>query len=124
MSDNLEETRLGEIPDSDEAEVLVAEIADTTIIDNIMDEFIEATQEVLYELIDTSMKGNAVATHVNLTTASDAIIEALFDLKSTLLESLAKHGDDFNEQDVMPVEIGNASNGDGNLRKQVVDEGD
>jgi hypothetical protein len=119
----LEETRLGEIPDSDETEVLVAELADTTIIDNIMDEFIDATQEVLYELVETSLKGNAVVTHVNLVSASDAIIEALYDLKGTLLDSLAKHGDDFNEQDVMPVEIGNASNGDGNLRKQVVDEG-
>lgn len=111
MSEKIEEVKLEETPDIDEAEVLVAEIADTTIIDGVMDEFIDATTEVLYELIDTSLKGNAVATHVQLTTTTDAIIEALYDLKGTLLDSLAKHGDEFEEQG-------------SNLRKQVVDEGE
>jgi len=123
MSD-LEETRTGEIPDTDENEtdVIVAELADTTIINNVMDEFIDATAEVLYELVDTSLEGNAVATHVQLVGTTDAVIQALYDLKQNLLDSLAKHGDEFDEHDVLPVEIGNASNGDGSLRKQVVDE--
>lgn len=120
MSDNLEETRMGEISDVDEADVIVAELADTTIINNVMDEFIDATTEVLYELVETSLAGNAVATHVQIVGTTDAVIQALYDLKQNLLDSLAKHGDEFDEQDTNVV-AGVVGTADG-LRKQVVDE--
>jgi hypothetical protein len=109
-----------ESTDVDEADVLVAELADTTIIESVMDDFIGATEDVLYELIDTSLKGNAVVTHVQITTTTDAIIQALYDLKQQLLDSLAKHGDEFVEQDTSVV-AGVVGTADG-LRKQVVDE--
>lgn len=120
MSDNLEETRMGEISDVDEADVIVAELADTTIINNVMDEFIDATTEVLYELVETSLAGNAVVTHVQIVGTTDAVIQALYDLKQNLLDSLAKHGDEFDEQDTNVV-AGVVGTADG-LRKQVVDE--
>jgi hypothetical protein len=108
---NPEEIKPFETTDVDEADVLVAELADTTIIDTVMDDFIGATSEVFSELIEISHNGNPVATHMALLSTVEAVETALYDLKQELLDSLAKHGDEFDEKG-------------GNLRKQVVDEGE
>lgn len=98
-------------PDVDEGDVMVAEVVDTATIDGIMDEFINATSEVFEELIEVSHNGNPVATHMALLSVVSAVEEALYQLKDELIESLAKHGDEFQEKG-------------GTLRTQVIDEED
>ena len=93
----------------DEATELAEELADTVIIEQLVDKYIQETSEMFYGLLDLSMEGNPVKTHFALQSFGDEIINSAYILRSELIAKLANRAEEFAEK------------GD-HLRKQVVDE--
>jgi len=94
-----------------DATELVEELADIATITEIMDNLILATSEIFQDLINQSLTGNPVLTHVVLVDTTEEVVRALYDLRRQLIDSLAKRGEEIPQKG-------------GNLRTQVVDAGD
>jgi len=73
---------------------LVEELAATTTIDGLMDEFIMKVSGWFIELNEVSEQGNPVKTHLSMLSVCEGVVEEAYYLRSRLLEQVAKTGDE------------------------------
>lgn len=102
----------GEVEDDAESGGLVEEIADTATIEQLLDSYIGEVQSALDELVEVSLEGNPVRTHVELQAFGEDVVQQAFELRADLLEKLANRADQFAER----------STACGQLRTQVVED--
>lgn len=88
---------------------LTEELAATSTIDQLMDDYIMKISGWFIELNEVSEQGNPVKTHMSLLSVCEGVVEEAYYLRSRLLEQLATKGEEI------------ATTGT-NLTKQVLDE--
>ena len=75
---------------------LSEELADTAIIEGVFDEFIQEINEMLVDVLDVSIEGNPVKTHIELTNLGQDLVELAYELRSELIQRLAKRTEEVN----------------------------
>jgi hypothetical protein len=100
---------------------LTEELVATTTIEELFDNYISTMQELLDEVLDLSVEGNPVKTHLGLMVYAEETVAAAFELRQQLVDRLADRSEQFPEQEVNPLGVTNLSVGD-QLRKQVVNK--
>jgi hypothetical protein len=73
---------------------LVDEMAATTVIDQLMEEFILKVSGWFIDLNEVSEHGNPVKTHIALVSVGDEVVNEAYYLRTRLLEALAKKGEE------------------------------
>jgi len=73
---------------------LVEELAATTTIDQLMDDYIMKVSGWFIELNEVSEAGNPVKTHIALVGVGEAVVYEAYSLRDRLLEQLAKKGEE------------------------------
>lgn len=73
---------------------LVEELAATSTIDQLMDDFIMKISGWFIELNEVSEQGNPVKTHMSLLSVCEGVVEESYYLRTRLLEQLAKKGEE------------------------------
>jgi hypothetical protein len=97
-----------EVTGEDDGE-LTEELADTAVIEQLLDTFVGEVGDILDLAVEVSMEGNPVRTHLDLVTARQDIVELAQELKQELISKVAVRAEEIAEQGL-------------NLRKQVIEE--
>lgn len=85
----------GYIENDDE---LVEEIADTATIEELLDDFIQEVSEMHADLLETSLQGNSVKTHLQIQSFGQDLWEMAYTLRDELVVKLANRAEQFEEQ--------------------------
>jgi hypothetical protein len=88
---------------------LTEELAETAIINQLVDDYIMKVSGWFIELNEVSEQGNPVRTHMSMLSVCEGVVEEAYELRRKLLEQVAKKG----------YEITTTGT---NLTKQVLDE--
>lgn len=107
--------------DTDDDPELVEELADTVIIQKLLDTFIGEVSDILDLAVEVSLEGNPVRTHLELVTGSQDIVELAYELRQELLSKVANRAEEIPEQNFGATAIAAATH-PSELRKQVIPE--
>jgi hypothetical protein len=77
-------------PESDTE--LVEELAETAIINQLVDDYIMKVSGWFIELNEVSEQGNPVRTHMSMLSVCEGVVEEAYELRRKLLEQVAKRG--------------------------------
>src|SRR5271155_5740368 len=109
-NENLDDLSTELAGEFDEDTPLADEIIDTATIDSLMDEFIEEVSVMFIDIVELSMEGNPVRTHLELVNLGHDTVDLAHSLNRELLnrvanrpEKLAEVGDLLRTQVNPPV---------------------